>query len=146
MVSCHLRWGLLSQFPPWHYFPSVLELPQQRLHAEYQVHIWQVSWAMLIPVKYGSDWKDLTCDFTKSKEINKHGSVPPHPWMVPAVNWPDWPDDRDLWQQTSCPLHLPWMLYAANRACCPGGHYWDYHTGTLSCSQFTASHLKNGYP
>ena len=42
---------------------------------------------MLIPVKYGSDWKDLTCDFTKSKEINKHGSVPPTPgWYQLSID------------------------------------------------------------
>ena len=25
---------------------------------------------------------------------------------------------------------------------CSGGHYWNYYTGTLSLSQFMATHLK----
>ena len=32
----------------------------------------------------------------------------------------------------------------SNRPCCPGGHYWDLSSGTLSVSQVSATHLKIG--
>ena len=33
-----------------------------------------------------------------------------------------------------------------NKACHPGGHYWDYYTGVLSWCQVSAIHWKMGYP
>ena len=35
--------GLLSQFPPFRYFPNFSEWPKHTLAIEYPVHIWQVS-------------------------------------------------------------------------------------------------------
>ena len=36
-------WGLLSQFPPFRYFPNFSESQKHTLAIEYHVHIWQVS-------------------------------------------------------------------------------------------------------
>ena len=36
-------WGLLSQFPPFRYFPNFSALSKQTLAIEYHVYIWQVS-------------------------------------------------------------------------------------------------------
>ena len=36
-------WGLLSQFPPFHYFPNFSVLSKQTLVIECHVYIWQVS-------------------------------------------------------------------------------------------------------
>ena len=38
-----LGWGLLSQFPPFRYFPYFSASPKYMLAIEYHVHIWQVS-------------------------------------------------------------------------------------------------------
>ena len=38
-----LGWGLLSQFPPFRYFPNFSALLKQTLGIEYHVYIWQVS-------------------------------------------------------------------------------------------------------
>ena len=38
-----LGWGLLSQFPPFRYFPNFSALSKQTLAIEYHVYIWQVS-------------------------------------------------------------------------------------------------------
>ena len=71
--SLDLRWGLLSQFSPFRYFPNFSEWWKQWLPEWYQVHIWQVSpqlsssWAVETPGKYEHDWKCLTYTFAKSK-------------------------------------------------------------------------------
>ena len=39
----YLGWGLLSQFPPFRYFPHSLSLSKHTLATEYHVNIWQVS-------------------------------------------------------------------------------------------------------
>ena len=36
-------WGLLSQFPPFRYFPNCSTMPKNMLTIEYNVYIWQVS-------------------------------------------------------------------------------------------------------
>ena len=38
-----LGWGLLSQFPPFRYFPNFSESQKHTLAIEYHVYIWQVS-------------------------------------------------------------------------------------------------------
>ena len=38
-----LGWGLLSQFPPFRYFPTFSALSKHMLAIEYHVHTWQVS-------------------------------------------------------------------------------------------------------
>ena len=38
-----LGWGLLSQFPPFHYFPNFSALSKHTLDIEYHVYIWQVA-------------------------------------------------------------------------------------------------------
>ena len=38
-----LRWGLLSRFPPFRYFPHFSTSPKYMLAIEYHVHIWQAS-------------------------------------------------------------------------------------------------------
>ena len=42
------------------------------------------------------------------------------------------------------PLGWPWKI-PSNRACHPGGHYWDYYLGALSLNQDSATHLKIGH-
>ena len=38
-----LGWGLLSQFPPFRYFPNYSSLSKHTLTVKYRVYIWQVS-------------------------------------------------------------------------------------------------------
>ena len=38
-----LEWGLLSQFPPFHYIPNFSASPKYMLVIEYHAHIWQMS-------------------------------------------------------------------------------------------------------
>ena len=42
-MACHLGWGLLSQFPPFRYFPKFSALSKHTLTVEYRVYIWHVS-------------------------------------------------------------------------------------------------------
>ena len=42
-VGQHLGWGLLSQFPPFLYFPKFSALSKNAFAIEYHVYIWQVS-------------------------------------------------------------------------------------------------------
>ena len=35
--------------------------------------------------------------------------------------------------------------YLSNRACHPGGHYWEHYPGALSLSQVNVTHLKIGH-
>ena len=42
-LSIGQGWGLLSQFPPFPYFPNFSEPPKHMLAIEYHVYIWQVS-------------------------------------------------------------------------------------------------------
>ena len=41
--NVYLGWGLLSQFPPFRYFPNFSKSPKHTLAIEYHVYIWQVS-------------------------------------------------------------------------------------------------------
>ena len=43
MSPCQQGWGLLSQFPPFRYFPNFSALSKQTSDIEYHVCIWQVS-------------------------------------------------------------------------------------------------------
>ena len=54
----HLGWGLLSQIPPFRYFPNFSALSKHMLVIQYHIHIWQVS-----PVRYECDSKNVTCIF-----------------------------------------------------------------------------------
>ena len=50
------------------------------------------------------------------------------------------------WRVYKC-LLTGWQLYVynlCNREIYPGGHYWDYYSGTQSLSQVIATHLKIG--
>ena len=38
------------------------------------------------------------------------------------------------------------VILGENRACHPGGHYWNYNPGAQSLSQVTAAHLKIRHP
>ena len=42
-VTTAQGWGLLSQFPPFHYFPKFSSLPKHTLTVKYRIYIWQVS-------------------------------------------------------------------------------------------------------
>ena len=42
-MSLPLGWGLLSQFPPFRYFPNFSESQKHALAIEYHIYIWQVS-------------------------------------------------------------------------------------------------------
>ena len=57
-------WGLLSQFPPFRYFPNFLALPKYVLTIKYHIYIWQVA-----PVKYKCDSSSLRGTFTRSKML-----------------------------------------------------------------------------
>ena len=84
-----LRWGLLSQFSPFRYFPNFSECWKQLLPEWYQVHIWQVS----PQLSCGDTWQIWTSlkvsniYFCKIKifrngEINERSFSNPHPWTV----------------------------------------------------------------
>ena len=82
-----LGWGLLSQFPPFRYFPNFPSLSKQTLVIEYHVYIWLVSKA----VKYECDSRNLTGTFAWSKisltdKLTNGALVPPTPeWH--GHNW-----------------------------------------------------------
>ena len=62
-------WGLLSQFPPFRYFPKFPALSKHTLTIKYYVHIWQVSPQLSCgtPAKYERDLKYVTYYCVKSK-------------------------------------------------------------------------------
>ena len=43
LIRWILGWGLLSQFPPFRYFPKFSSLSKHTLTVKYRVYIWQVS-------------------------------------------------------------------------------------------------------
>ena len=84
-------WGLLSQFPPFRYFPNFSALSKQTLAFEYHVYIWQVS-----PQLSCGDICQILMWFEKSYmyfchienfaygENNERSFSNPHPW----TKWP----------------------------------------------------------
>ena len=84
-------WGLLSQFPPFRYFPNFSALSKQTLAFEYHVYIWQVS-----PQLSCGDICQILMWFEKSYmyfchienfaygENNEQSFSNPHPW----TRWP----------------------------------------------------------
>ena len=82
-----LGWGLLSQFPPFHYFPNCSSLSKHTLAVKYCVYIWQVS-----PQLSCGDTCQIWMWFEKSNmhfckienfaygEINERSFSNPHPW------------------------------------------------------------------
>ena len=82
-----LGWGLLSQFPPFCYFPNFSELPKHTLAIEYHVHNWQVS----APVKYECDWNNLAGAFARSKillteKLRNGALVTPTPGLCSSLS------------------------------------------------------------
>ena len=83
-----LGWGLLSQFPPFRYFPNFSALSKQTLAIEYHVYIWQVS-----PQLSCGDTCQIWMWFEKSYmyfchienfaygENNERSFSNPHPWL-----------------------------------------------------------------
>ena len=90
-----LGWGLLSQFPPFHYFPIFLTLSKHTLPIEYHIYIWQVA-----PQLGCGDNCQIWMWFKESNrlfckiesfaygEINEQSFSNPHPWRmsVESVN------------------------------------------------------------
>ena len=82
-----LGWGLLSQFPPFRYFPKFSALSKNTLTVKYRVYIWQVS-----PQLSCGDTCQIWMWFEKSNmyfceienfaygEINERSFSNPHPW------------------------------------------------------------------
>ena len=80
-------WGLLSQYPPFRYFPHFPLLSKQTLAVEYHVYIWQVS-----PQLSCGDTCQIWMWFEESNryfckienfaygEISKRSFSNPHPW------------------------------------------------------------------
>ena len=87
-------WGLLSQFPPFCYFPIFFSaLPNPTLAIEYHVYIWQVS-PQLSCVDTCQIWmwfEESNMYFCQVEnfaygEINKQSFSNPHPWTI----WTKW--------------------------------------------------------
>ena len=86
VAGAGLGWGLLSQFPPFRYFPNFSSLSKHTLTVKYRIYIW-LSWAAGTPVKYECDSRNLTCTFARPKilltEKLKNGAlVTPTPGPV----------------------------------------------------------------
>ena len=89
-----LGWGLLSQFPPFRYFPNFSSLSKHTLTVEYRIYIWQVS-----PQLSCGDTCQIWMWFEESNmyfcetenfaygEINERSFSNPHPWpeAFPAI-------------------------------------------------------------
>ena len=102
-VQLNLGWGLLSQFPPFRYFPKFSSLSKDTLAVKYRVYIWQVS-----PQLSCGDTCQIWMWFEESNmyfceienfaygKINERSFSNPHPstvcvtWIsnhIPHVNW-----------------------------------------------------------
>ena len=87
--SIHLGWGLLSQFPPFRYFPNFSALSKHPFVLEYHVYIWQVS-PQLSCGDSCQIWmwlKESNSHFCRIEnfgygEINERSFSNPHPWWV----------------------------------------------------------------
>ena len=84
-----LGWGLLSQFPPFRYFPNFSALSKHPFVLEYHVYIWQVS-PQLSCGDSCQIWmwlKESNSYFCKIEnfaygEINERSFSNPHPWFT----------------------------------------------------------------
>ena len=82
-------WGLLSQFPLFHYFPIFSALLKQMLAIEYHLYIWQVS-PQLSCGDTCQTWmwfNDFNSHFCKIEnfaygEINEQGFSNPHSGLL----------------------------------------------------------------
>ena len=84
-----LGWGSLSQFLPFHYYPSFLELSKHRLLIEYHFHIWQMSLQLscrdTCPIWMWSNGCNMhICEIKNMpfREINEKSFSGPHPWLI----------------------------------------------------------------
>ena len=87
-------WGLLSQFPPFRYFPFFSALSNHTSAIEYHVYIWQVS-----PQLSCGDTCQIWVSFEESNmcfcqvenfaygEINERSFSNPHPWYQDQCSW-----------------------------------------------------------
>ena len=86
-----LGWGLLSQFPPFRYFPNFPSLSKQTLVIEYHVYIWEASpqlgcgdscqiWMLF---KESNRYFRMIENFAYG-QINKRSFSNPHPWTICA--------------------------------------------------------------
>ena len=89
-----LGWGLLSQFPPFRYFPKFSALSKHTLTIKHTVHIWQVSpqlscgdtcqiwtWFKVSNLLF---WETEIC---RNGEINGRSFSNPHPRQGPEATW-----------------------------------------------------------
>ena len=89
-----LGWGLLSQFPPFRYFPNFSSLSKHTLTVKYRIYIWQVS-----PQLSCGDTCQIWMWFEESNmyfcesenfaygEINERSFSNTPAWLIPAVYW-----------------------------------------------------------
>ena len=84
-------WGLLSQFPPFRYFPIFFSIVKP--HVSYWISrlylagVAAAHAAAVTPVKYGCDSKNLTCAFARSKillteKLTNGALVTPTPGLI----------------------------------------------------------------
>ena len=86
VIFCLPGWGLVSRFPPLHYFPNFSTSPKYMLAIKYHVHIWQVSPQLSCGDTY-QIWmwsKNVTGTFARSKillteKLTKGALVTPTP-------------------------------------------------------------------
>ena len=83
-----LGWGLLSQFPPFHYFVNFSALSEHTLAVKYHGYIWQVSPQLSCggtcqiytwikeSKRYFCQIENFAC-----REINEQSFSNPHPWL-----------------------------------------------------------------
>ena len=100
VAAAVLGWGLLSQFPPFRYFPKFSSLSKHTLTVEYRVYIRQVSPQLSCgdTCQIWMSFKESNMYFCKIEnfaygEINERSFCNPHPWcpQVPghqqALQW-----------------------------------------------------------
>ena len=82
-------WGLLSQLPPFRYFPNFSALSKHTLDIKYHVYIWQVSPQLSCgdTCQIWMWFKESNSYFCKTenfayREINERRFSNPHPWCI----------------------------------------------------------------
>ena len=128
--GAQLVWGLLSQFPPFRYFPNFSSLSKHTLTVTYRVYIWQVS-----PQLSCGDTCQILMWFDESNmyfckienfaygEIDERSFSNPHPWAVvqPDICTTD-SCTTDTWNRTLIQpdIYTIWVVKKTN--ICTSGH------------------------
>ena len=87
--NCETGVGLLSQFPPFRYFPNFSESQKHTLAIEYRVHIWQVSPQLrcggTCQIWMWLKWSNrciYKIEYSAYGEIKERSFNNPHPWTI----------------------------------------------------------------